>query len=286
MAFASPSDHAVCSRLHRRHGTTYYLASRRFPRATRRHVDAVYGFVRVPDEWVDNPGSMTVAESAAKLEGYRHELLLGLRGVRPGEPALRAFVDTMRAVGMTEEEPLLFLDAMRMDLQVDRYANWHDLCGYMRGSASAVGLMMCQVVGAPSTRTVRFCAMRLGEAMQLTNFLRDVAEDARRGRVYLPEEDMEAHGVSRDDVLGGRWSTDFERLMRFEIARARRLYEEADPGIPELPSAMRPAVRIARVLYARILDRLEAQGANPFLGRARTSRWEKLCLAAAVGLRR
>lgn len=249
-------------------------------------MDAVYGFVRVPDEWVDNPGAMTVAERSAKLESYREELLLGLDGVRPGEPALRAFVDTMQAVGMPPDEPLLFLDAMRMDLHFDRYASWEDLCGYMRGSASAVGLMMCEVVGAPPTPTVRSCAMRLGEAMQLTNFLRDVAEDAKRGRVYLPEEDLEAHGVSREDVLARRWSPDFERLMRFEIARARALYGEADPGIPQLPAAMRPAVRIARVLYARILDRLEAQGANPFAGRARTGRWEKLRTVIAEGLRR
>jgi phytoene synthase len=283
-AFASAADYAVCARLHRLHGTTYYLASRRFPREVRRRVDSVYGFVRVPDEWVDNPGGLSPSEQRAKLDGYLCELLRGLEGVAPSEPVLRAFVDTMRSTGMPVDEPLLFLDAMRMDLEVFAYPSYASLRRYVRGCASAVGLMMGHASGAPLTSEVREHAILLGEAMQMTNFLRDVPQDAALGRVYLPEEDLAAHGVSREDVLQGRWSAAFERLMRFEIARARELYARSDAVIATLPRRTRAPVRVARVLYSRILDRLEGQGANPYVRRARTGRLEKLWVAARVGL--
>lgn len=279
--FATPADLAVCRRLHRRFGTTYYFASRWFPKEVRPRVDALYGFVRVPDEWVDNPTS-DLDETAERLARYRQELWAGVNGQAPSEPALRAFCDLVRSGYFAATEGDLFLNAMEQDLTVTRYATYTDLEGYMRGSAASVGLMMAGILGAPDTLEVRQGAVALGNAMQLTNFIRDVAEDAQRGRIYLPMEDLERFSVSENDILEGRYSTEFKALIDFEISRARELYRQADEAIPLIPRPCRLAVALARTLYAQILDRVEAMDGNVFQGRARTSRVEKLTIAAKL----
>ena len=281
-SFASLSDFEECRRLHRKHGTTYYFATQRFSPPIRRRVNALYGFVRVPDEWVDNPSLYGIEDPAAALARYREGLICAYEGTCPEEPALRAFVDVMCETGMTLEEPLLFLNAMVQDLTQTRYQTFEDLRGYMRGSASAVGVMMCDLFGMPRTGPVLGAAMALGEAMQLTNFLRDVAEDARRGRIYLPQDELRRFGISEEEILEGRMSDRFARLAMFSVARARSLYEVADVGIPMLPAEVQKAVRLARILYARILDRIEARGYDVFSGRARTGRIEKIAVAAGV----
>ncbi|MDX2064632.1 MAG: phytoene/squalene synthase family protein [Fimbriimonadaceae bacterium] len=280
--YASPSDHRECQRWHREYGTTYYFATQLFPRRYRERVHALYAFVRVPDEWVDNPGERTPTQVRELLRDYRTELRLATTGVRPETPVLRAFADVVRETGMPLSEPLCFLDAMEQDLTVTRYATFDALLGYTRGSAAAVGLMMCHALDVrPCDETAR-AAMALGDAMQLTNFLRDVGEDARRGRIYLPQADLAEFGVSERDILEGRMTPEFVRLMEFQIGRARELYARSDLGIPALPSFARPAVRCARLLYAQILDKIEQRGYDVFSGRARTSRSEKLATAARV----
>ncbi len=283
--FASPSDYAYCRRLHRRHGTTYYFASRRFPQPMRDRVDAIYGFVREADEWVDNPGAMSRDDSRRLLDRFRSGLIEGARGVRPSFPALRPFCDAMHACSIPIEEPLLFLDAMEQDLDQARYETYADLEVYMQGSAAAVGLMMTAVMGMRPDEDTRRRACCLGNAMQLTNFIRDVDEDLRRGRVYLPLEDLDRFGVSLAGLEARRFTPEVRDLVAFQASRARALYAESDPGIERIPRPGRLAVRIARVLYSRILDRLEDQDHNPFAGRARTTRTEKLKAAAVEAWR-
>jgi len=277
-SFATPSDFETCRRIHRKFGTTYYFATRRFPKEIREHVHALYAFVRLPDEWVDNPGPLTVGERAALLSDYRQEFLLGLEGVCPDTQVLRAFCDVVYRCRIPMEEPLAFLDAMARDLTVTRYETYEDLRVYMRGSASAVGVMMCSAMGAQASPEMLRSAMALGEAMQLTNFLRDIGEDRVRGRVYLPLEDLDNFGLSADSL--GAVTPEFVALMKFEIARARALYALADEGLPLLPRYAQLAVRLARVLYSRILDRIEANGYDVFTRRARTSKLEKLRVLA------
>lgn len=274
-SFATRSDYAECRRLHCKFGKTYYFASQFFPGVIRRRVHALYGFVRVPDEWVDNPESKTSAECAVLLRAYRNQLIHGQDGVCPEEPVLRAFCDVMRETQMSLEEPLLFLEAMEQDLTQDRYPTYRDLENYMRGSAAAVGIMMCQVLGTPQCEHVREAAFSLGNAMQLTNFLRDVGEDARRGRIYLPQEDLARFNVHESEILAGLMSSRFKNLMAFEIERARSLYVKADLGIPLLPGRGQKAVRLARILYAKILDRIEENRFDVFRVRARTSGLDK-----------
>lgn len=282
--FASDADYEVCRKLHRQYGTTYYFASRRFPRPVRRRVDALYGFVRVPDEWVDNPDELSLEDRQALLVDWRRQLRQGLEGIAPTHPAMRAFCDVARECRMPIEEPLLFLDAMEMDLTVERYPTYLDLRNYMRGSASAVGVMMCYALGMKEDPETRRAAMALGEAMQLTNFLRDIGEDLERGRVYMPLEDLQTFGLTVDDLFQRRVDDRFIRLVKFESDRARSLYALARTGIPALPKMAQKPVAIAADLYERILDRIVDRGYDVFGGRARTSRAEKLLCAARIAL--
>lgn len=281
--YATPEDYAVCRELHKKFGTTYYFASRRFPTEMRDRVDALYGFVRVPDEWVDNPDA---AEDviAHRLRDYREQMRASLAGECPKHPALRAFGDLLVQGVVPIEEAELFLDAMEMDLEQTRYATYADLEGYMRGSAAAVGVMMARICGADDSDEVRDAAVALGNAMQMTNFLRDVGEDWQRGRLYLPLEDMGRFGVSLDDIERGTVTEAFVDLMQFEIMRTRLLYAEAERGIPLLPSATRSAVAIAAELYGAILDKIEENGYDVFTKRARTTTKEKLRAAARLAL--
>jgi len=171
---------------------------------------------------------------------------------------------------------------MQSDFEVRRYATFENLRAYMRGSAVAVGHMMCAVLGAPMDAETLSAARALGEAMQLTNFLRDVREDAERGRIYLPLEDLDRFGVGEAEVLNGKMSKRFDNLMAFEIERARGLYLAADAGMGRLPADTQKPVRLARILYSRILDRIERQGRDVFVARARTTRLEKVVVLAQV----
>lgn len=278
---ATASDFAHCRRLHRRHGTTYYFATLRLPRLIRRRVHALYGFVRTADEWVDNPGDMTQEEVRGKLCRFEQEMQGAFAGEEPKDPALRAFCASAREAGMDEREPRLFLQAMRQDLTVDRYATYADLEGYMRGSAAAVGLMMCRFAEAPIDKASLEGAKSLGNAMQLTNFIRDMGEDAARGRIYLPQEWLRRFAVSEDRIMARQMSSEVVQLVEHASAKARSLYEAADPEIARLPEGIRLGVRLARVLYAKILDKVAENGGDVLTQRARTTQAEKMAALAA-----
>lgn len=261
--------------LHRKHGTTYYLASRFFPAKVRDDVDALYGFVRTADEWVDNPAGGDAASGLAPLARWRSQVVEAYSGHPPGDPVLAAFVETALRTGIPHEEPLAFLDAMASDASVSEYATYEDLRGYMRGSAVAVGLMMGSILGVPMEGRARQGASDLAEAMQMTNFLRDVGEDLERGRLYLPLEDLAAQGLGRADLERREVTGRVRDLLASLIARTRGLYAASDPAIRSLPVEARRPVELARVLYARILDRIESNGYDVFRRRARTGRWER-----------
>lgn len=282
MRFATKADYRECEAIHRRHGSTYYFATKRFPSEVRMRVHALYGFVRVPDEWVDNPQGLSLEERRKRLADWRNQFLLGLEGVEPASGVMRAFVDSCQESGMAADEPLAFLNAMEMDLAVSEYRDYEALRGYMRGSAAAVGLMMLDLLGEPRDGAKTRAAIALGEAMQMTNFLRDVSEDVGRGRVYLPEDDMAQFGVSREQIEGRKFSDRFRELLKFEAQRTRGLYRQADDGIRMLSPAVQGAVLLARVLYSDILLEIEKRDWNVFAGRARTSKLHKLKTAFRV----
>ena len=265
--------YALCKRINAHHGKTYYFSTLFFPPEVRHSVHGLYGFVRYPDEIVDNPPPGS--DPATALADYRDATLHALKSGESDLPVLHAFADVARRHRIPPEYPLAFLDAMAMDLTRTRYATFDELTTYTYGSASVVGLMMCCLVGAGDEAALG-PAHDLGLAMQLTNFWRDIGEDwATRGRIYLPAEDMARFGYTEAMLREGVVNDAFRDLMRFEIARARRFYASADEGMRLIPAECRLPVRLARVLYAKILDKIEANGFDVFHRRARTTAMEK-----------
>ncbi len=274
---ASREAYEVCRKLTAKHGKTYYFSTCFFPPEIRRAVHSLYGFVRCPDEIVDNPEAGANPERL--LADFRAETLAALQTGESSNPVLEAFAETARRFEIPLDYPLAFLDAMAMDLTRDRYQTFDDLLCYTYGSASVVGLMMCRLIGMNAIEGMG-PAHDLGLAMQLTNFLRDVGEDwVTRGRIYLPLDDMEQFNYSQKELAAGILNDNFRRLMKFQIARARSYYESADSGMRYIPYDRRLPVRLARILYSRILDKIEENDYDVFRKRAATSLPEKFVTA-------
>jgi len=252
-----------CRDLHRQHGRTYYLATRLLPAWKRRHVHALYGFTRYADEIVDNfpPG-----ERATRLTEWSSHFMAGLRGEPIDDPLLPAVLHTIAVFDLDLDDFDKFLRSMAMDLTVTRYATYDELLDYMEGSAAVIGTMMLPILGSSDPAAAREPARQLGFAFQLTNFIRDVAEDLDRGRIYLPLSDLETFGVTPSDLrAGGRKVKD---LIAYEVNRAREHYAAAAPGITMLEPASQACMRTAYVLYGGILDEVEAAGYDVFARRA------------------
>jgi 15-cis-phytoene synthase len=262
-----------CRALAREHGTTYYLSTFLLPRQAWRHVWALYAFCRCADEIVDDLGPAPVTERERTLRAWGDRFFADLGAGASDDPVLQAVVSTVRAYGLDPDCFRRFLASMTMDLTVTSYATWDDLLVYMDGSAAVIGEMMLPILEPPAGTAAVGPARDLGLAFQLTNFLRDVAEDLNRGRVYLPHEDLARFGA---DPATRRVDEAWRRLMAFEIDRCRALYRSADEGLALLPPASARCVRSARVLYAGILDRIEAAGHDVFTRRARVPAWRKL----------
>ncbi|PRY02242.1 phytoene/squalene synthase family protein [Allonocardiopsis opalescens] len=251
-----------CRALHERHGRTYFLATRLLPPARRPAIHALYGFARWADDIVDGEsGARPGAERA--LAEVEDQLERGLRDGSGEHPVVAAVVDTARRYALDPELFRAFMASMRMDLTVTGYADFAALRRYMYGSAAVIGLMVLPVLGTavPRERAAPHAAA-LGEAFQLTNFLRDVAEDLDRGRVYLPADMLAAHGVDRDRLLWCRARRQGDPAVRAALAEVVALnrsgYREAAPGVPMLAPASRPCVATAFTLYQGILDEIES----------------------------
>ncbi|HYP44253.1 MAG TPA: phytoene/squalene synthase family protein [Propionibacteriaceae bacterium] len=270
-----------CGRLTREYGTTYFWGAALLPIAQRRHVYAVYALCRLADDIVDDAETVaarTPAETASALQSFADRFRCALLEGDSTDPVLAAVVDTVQRADIDPECFDRFFSAMAMDLTRTSYETWEDLCGYMEGSAAVIGEMMLPVL-RPTSPEAREPARALGLAFQLTNFLRDVAEDLDRGRVYLPQEDLRHFGVD----LESRTVTDgWRALMAYEIARARGLYWLADTGIGLLPGASARCVGTARVLYAQILDRIERADYDVFADRVRVPTWRKAGTAGRI----
>ena len=248
-----------CRQLNAAHGRTYYLATLLLPPAKRPYVHALYGFARYADEIVDDLGSTLSAPAKADwLVGWGEQFLAGVRAGGSDHPISRAVVDTVRRWDIPLSLFEDFLSSMRMDLTVTGYRTYQDLMGYVWGSAAVIGLQMLPVLEPTVPRAVVApYAVDLGVAFQLSNFIRDVGEDLRRGRVYLPAEDLDLFGVERERLARGVVDGRVRRLLAFEIARARELYRAAEPGVRLLHPTSRDCIYTAIRLYGGILDEVE-----------------------------
>jgi phytoene synthase len=261
----------VCRQLHAEHGKSYYFATKFFPADLRLATYALYAFFRLPDEIVDNPKT---TDPKRELERFRDEW----RNGEVTQPVLLAARDTFKRHHIPSEYSESFLDAMIQDTWKKRYASYAELEQYMYGSAAVVGLMMSHVIGFKKEALVY--AEKLGYAMQLTNFLRDIREDLeKRDRIYFPQDELARYGITEDELRQHRVTAAFEAFMKFQIARADRLYEEANVGIRYLNPRGRFAVRMASDLYRAILRKIEQQRYNVFVKRASTSKLEKVWIA-------
>ena len=247
------ADFEVCRKLHSQYGRTYYLASALLPPAKRPYVWALYGFARYADEFVD---SLTSPDPAA-LVVWGKTFLDGIARGESSDAVGRAMLHTMRRWNIPRAHVEAFLDSMQMDITVTGYPTYADLERYMYGSAAVIGLQMLPIL-EPVAPEAGARARALGEAFQMSNFIRDVGEDLRRGRVYLPQEDLDAFGVTREALDRGVVTAPVRELLRFEITRARALYAFAEPGIDMLHPTSRDCVRTAFTLYREILDAVEA----------------------------
>ena len=273
------ASYARCRELNRRYGTTYYWSTYLLPPVKRHHVHALYGFCRYADDIVDDLGSnATPVQRHAALADFGRRFFADLEAGESDDPVLRAVVHTVRAFRIDAECFRRFLRSMAMDFTHETYATFDDLLEYMDGSAAVIGEMMLPIL-EPSSPAAFGHARDLGIAFQLSNFLRDVAEDLDRGRVYIPQEDLHRFGA---DPWARRCTPAWRELMAFEIARTRRYYASADLGIPMLPPLSARCIRGARALYSGILDEIEAAHYDVFSRRVRVPTWRKLAVASGV----
>lgn len=293
------ADLVICQKHIAHHSKSFYLSSLLLPRPVRHEAWALYAFCRQADDAVDgdNPGDGTVPigapSEAAQLAAVSHlrkklaAVYRGEPGSGPGHAIDRAFAQVVLRTAMPQALPARLLDGMEQDARGQHYRTWEDLYGYCFNVAATVGLMMTCVMGhklsADRLAEVLLRASDLGVAMQMTNIARDVGEDARRGRVYLPDELLAKHGLSDQAVLteaaqGKPASTALRAAVAELLSVADSHYASAEAGIAMLPDGVQWAIRSASRIYQRIGRALKAQGLDPLLRRARISAGHKLLL--------
>lgn len=297
-----------CRRVAAAHGRSYYLATRLLSADRRPAVHALYGFARTVDDIVDDPHVGAPGRAVTALDAVERRLRAAwsqpscMPVAPPTDPALPAafdrvvpaLTDTVGRFAIDPRHFWTFLDSMRMDIPGspifrNRYPTMAALHEYMRGSAAAIGLQLLPVLGTvcPAAEAEP-AAAALGDAFQLTNFLRDIGEDLDRDRIYLPAAELAAFGVDEALLIDGRRTGRTDRRLRRALAHLiavnRDLYRCARPGIELLSPRARPGIRTAAALYAAILDRIEDSGYAVFAQRAVVPQRRRLRLAAYAAL--
>ena len=235
--------------IQKRTGRTFYFATLFLPERVRRRTHVLYAFFRICDEVVDDYNVKGDADEKRRELDSLLEQALGREDT--DDPVVDAFSEVREKHDIPEEEVVEFVEAMKTDITKSSYEDFEELRGYMRGSAAAVGNMMTCIMGVDDYEAAKPHAERLGEAFQMTNFIRDVREDAeKRERVYLPLETLENHGVTEEDVLNLEDSEGLRDAVREEMVRTEELYREGVEGISLLPDDCRFPVLLASVMYA------------------------------------
>jgi len=256
-------------------GSSFYYSFLFLPPEQRRAITAVYAFCREVDDLVDECRDAGVAR--VKLTWWREEIARVFAG-EPQHPVGQALAPAVREFNLAQEYFLEIIDGMEMDLEPVRYASFKDLALYCYRAASVVGLLSAEIFGYQDRHTLKY-AHDLGMAFQLTNILRDVGEDAQRGRVYLPEDEMAAHGVTAEDLRKGELTDALRALLALQARRARQYYEQAFAKLPERDRFAQRSGLIMAAVYMTLLDRIEGEGYPVLTRRVRLSPWRKLWIA-------
>lgn len=258
-----------------RSGSSFYYSFLFLPPERRRAITALYAYCREVDDTVDEATDPQVAR--ARLDWWRDEIERLFAG-DPQHPVTRALAPHLQPCDIDRASLVAIIDGMQMDLEQDRYPDFEGLRLYCHRVAGVVGVLAAGIFGARNAGTLAY-AEQLGLAFQLTNIVRDVGEDARKGRIYLPLEDLQRFGVPAHEILAARPSDRFVTLMRFEAERARACYRQAFALLePAERRAQRPGLMMAAI-YARLLDEIERDGFRVLTHRTSLTPVRKLWLA-------
>jgi phytoene synthase len=258
-----------CIRIARSRARNFYYSFVLLSRQQRKAMCAIYAFMRHCDDLSDEPGS-----SRAALVAWRKQLDESLDGRFGPHPIWPAFHHTVRRFGIPHEYLHAMIEGVASDLEPRHFETFDQLYHYCYQVASVVGLTVIHIFGFDTPSALPL-AERCGIAFQLTNILRDIREDAERGRIYLPADDLRRFGVSEDDLRTGNRSPEFLRLMQFEAARARSYYTESQPLLDLIHPRSRPSLWALIGIYSTLLDRIVGTNYDVFKQRVRLSAFEK-----------
>jgi phytoene synthase len=247
-------------------GSSFYYSFMFLPKQKREAITALYAFCREVDDVVDEYSELKVAQ--VKLAWWRDEIK-NLYQAKPIHPVTKALQPFIHSFQLSEEHFHEIIDGMEMDLNFNRYEDFKQLQLYCYRVASVVGILSAQIFGFNNRKTLKF-AHDLGLAFQLTNIIRDVGEDARRNRIYIPLEDLAAFAVSEEDILCSRESDAVKRLLEFQIERAESYYDKALHELPDEDKKSQGVGLIMAAIYRTLLREIKAGGAEKVLN-ARTS---------------
>jgi len=262
-------------------GSSFTMSFRFLPQDKRRAMTALYAFCREVDDVVDECSEDNVA--CATLNWWRNEVAAIYAGM-PQHPVCKALVPIVKQFNLPQEHLLEIIDGMEMDLDQPRYPDFKSLQLYCYRVASVVGLLSAEIFGYRDRQTLKY-AHDLGIAFQLTNIIRDVGEDARRNRIYLPMDELQRFGVTAADILNANETENFHKLMAFQIERARRYYRQAFEHLPAVDRKAQRAGLVMAAIYQAILDEVERSGSHVLKERVSLTPIYKLWLAVKAWLK-
>ena len=269
------NPHDYCQEKAAQSGSSFYYSFLFLPPDRRRAITALYAFCREVDDVVDECADAGVART--KLAWWREEIKSIYHGT-PHHPVALALAEVVGPYGLDESHLEEIIDGMAMDLEYNAYPDFDSLKMYCHRVAGVVGILSAKIFGYQDDRTLEY-AENLGIALQLTNIIRDVGEDARRNRIYLPLHEMAEHVVTSDDVLNGRETENFTKLMAVQVERAKRYYDAAFARLPSVDrKAQRPGLVMAAI-YRTLLDEIERDGCHVLSQRTALTPIRKLWIA-------
>jgi phytoene synthase len=261
------------------HSKSFYFASGLLPEEKRSAVRALYAFCRTVDDIVDEAPD---AEQDTRLDYWRG--MVENASFAENDLVAAAWADTLTRYHIPRHYALQLIDGVARDLFQSRYQTFEELATYCYGVASTVGLMSMYIVGFEDNEAVPY-AIKLGVALQMTNILRDIGEDYRNGRLYLPREELAFYGIQESDIAEGRITDNWRQFMKFQINRTRQVYEESWAGVKMLEREGQLAIGAASVFYQGILDEIEKSDYDVFTRRASLNTFAKASRIPALWLK-
>lgn len=271
-----------CKKVTKLHAKSFFFAAKFLPKHKQKAVYPIYAFCRHVDDEIDEIGEgdqqkaiETVEKWKANLNQVYQSRKIEITKSKDQELVFDAWSDLLQTYKIPQNLPLELIEGVLMDTTIKRYETFDELYVYCYRVASTVGLMSSEILGYSDKIALEY-AEAMGIGMQLTNILRDIKEDAAIGRIYLPQEDLRKFNITEAQIFAGVFDENFEKLMKFQVARARKYYLKGEQGIPLLEKDSRFTVLLASRIYAKILDEIEKQNYNIFTKRAHTTKSQKM----------